>query len=501
MNSPGQILRTLFFILFAFTILSAAYTQSKVTVVYNYKLSKHLKDSFFFYLMKPLSSGLINEPLDFTEKTISYKRIDSLCETVCQYSVADTSCGVLLDGYGHEIFIIPGDTIQITIIPKQLEEPINFSKIYTAHNFQYTGANKFIYSLFDSLTSVSGDIRFKHILLKEVDDDLNKYFQLSTKMYQERMQYLEYYCARYFVPKRFFKLAEAEIFSAYIDNLYAPVFFQRFNKEKFPLAYQKILDTAQLNNESLFFKTFLYQYAAFAYFSYSANKNSDIFFYDKNSYLIKFYSLIKKECPDSMRDNLLVHLFEWNVKNQTSSYDSLLGNFKSICKREDYITYLDSVIRIEEVRKANVKSISLDQALNCIVDNNIGDGIRIKQLLQAGNPVVFDCWASWCGPCISEMPFEKEFEKKYKGKILFYYLSFDRNRKDWDTKSRQLKMTNTNFLLPDNFKSNFALHFGIDFIPHYLFFDKNGKPFTADAGKPSKKIVFGALLEKLVNVQ
>jgi len=41
------------------------------------------------------------------------------------------------------------------------------------------------------------------------------------------------------------------------------------------------------------------------------------------------------------------------------------------------------------------------------------------------------CWASCCIPCIRQIPFEKELEKKYKGKINFIYLSFDKNINDW----------------------------------------------------------------------
>ena len=41
------------------------------------------------------------------------------------------------------------------------------------------------------------------------------------------------------------------------------------------------------------------------------------------------------------------------------------------------------------------------------------DGNRIKLSDMRGKPVVLNFWASWCGPCKSEMP---DFEEAYKEK-------------------------------------------------------------------------------------
>ena len=106
-----------------------------------------------------------------------------------------------------------------------------------------------------------------------------------------------------------------------------------------------------------------------------------------------------------MQNHILVHLFEWNVKNQISSYDSLLSNFKYICRNIEYETYLDKAILKETTRRNNINKITLKEALDCSIVGFKGSKTTIQDILLNGKPTIIDCWASWCGPCIAQMPF------------------------------------------------------------------------------------------------
>ena len=45
-----------------------------------------------------------------------------------------------------------------------------------------------------------------------------------------------------------------------------------------------------------------------------------------------------------------------------------------------------------------------------------------------GKVILIDFWATWCGPCIKEIPSLIELEKEYYGKdITFVSISFDKD--------------------------------------------------------------------------
>lgn len=56
-----------------------------------------------------------------------------------------------------------------------------------------------------------------------------------------------------------------------------------------------------------------------------------------------------------------------------------------------------------------------------------GNLIDQKTLLE--KPVVINYWATWCKPCIEEMPVFETLSKKYKGKITFLFVTDEEQSK------------------------------------------------------------------------
>ena len=52
---------------------------------------------------------------------------------------------------------------------------------------------------------------------------------------------------------------------------------------------------------------------------------------------------------------------------------------------------------------------------NIILNPLMGKKIKLENYLSTG-PVLINFWATWCAPCIKEMPYLDQFEKKYKDK-------------------------------------------------------------------------------------
>ena len=84
-----------------------------------------------------------------------------------------------------------------------------------------------------------------------------------------------------------------------------------------------------------------------------------------------------------------------------------------------------------------------EMALRTVLGNNYidivqkdadGKEVSLKSVIETeGNKyVLVDFWASWCSPCMGEVPFLVETYTKYHGKgFEIYGVSFDEDRGDW----------------------------------------------------------------------
>lgn len=112
-----------------------------------------------------------------------------------------------------------------------------------------------------------------------------------------------------------------------------------------------------------------------------------------------------------------------------------------------------------------------------------------------GKYVYMDIWATWCKPCIEEIPSIKKLSKEFKDhNITFVSISTDHARGsngDWDAaREKWVKMvsrkqlTGTQLWAKDNFQE-FESAFLIESIPRFILIDPEGKIVNSFAMRPS----------------
>ena len=105
-----------------------------------------------------------------------------------------------------------------------------------------------------------------------------------------------------------------------------------------------------------------------------------------------------------------------------------------------------------------------------------------------GKYVYIDVWATWCGPCIAEIPALKATEEKYRNKnIAFVSMSIDK-KKDydkWRTMVEEKELSGIQLFAPDDWKSDFVSDYGIMGIPRFILIDPEGNIVNANAPRPS----------------
>nr|WP_299385010.1 TlpA disulfide reductase family protein [Allomuricauda sp.] len=105
-----------------------------------------------------------------------------------------------------------------------------------------------------------------------------------------------------------------------------------------------------------------------------------------------------------------------------------------------------------------------------------------------GKYVYIDVWASWCAPCIQEIPALKEIEKTYEGKnISFVSISIDspRSYEAWKNIVVDKALGGSQLLADNAWESDFVQDYQIKGIPRFILIDPEGNIVDANAPSPS----------------
>ena len=111
-----------------------------------------------------------------------------------------------------------------------------------------------------------------------------------------------------------------------------------------------------------------------------------------------------------------------------------------------------------------------EAAPNFELQNLDGQSISLSSL--KGSPVLINFWATWCGPCVSEMPYIQEIHEEWSDKGLIVLAI---NLGDNASQAEQF-LQDHNLSLPVLLDTNkvVAPKYGIRAIPTTFFIDKNG---------------------------
>ncbi len=121
----------------------------------------------------------------------------------------------------------------------------------------------------------------------------------------------------------------------------------------------------------------------------------------------------------------------------------------------------------------NSEEIQKIQAPNFTVYDNNGNTVKLSDL--KGKPVILNFWATWCGPCKSELPaFDKMYEK-YKDKINFMMINLtDGDRETKDAVMEFVLKEGYSFPVYYDTTKEAAYAYGTYSIPVSMFIDKDG---------------------------
>lgn len=154
------------------------------------------------------------------------------------------------------------------------------------------------------------------------------------------------------------------------------------------------------------------------------------------------------------------------LEQDSESLTKIMNGISSDSIKTELLDYLNTHLNF------NTDSINVIKFMNLK-----GKAISFGDILKTNTQMMLiDFWASWCGPCIAELP-NIELLKDSIPNLRVLSLSIDRDKDSWVRKVKELNKKNIDeFCVLDNKQSDkLAKFLKLELIPRYLLVDATGK--------------------------
>lgn len=211
----------------------------------------------------------------------------------------------------------------------------------------------------------------------------------------------------------------------------------------------------------------------------------------------KAFNFAEKNFSGISKDFLISYAINSLLLNNLNLPEKYRNEFLSICKDSSLKKQVEKNLNFGK----NIKKLNgIDELNNYSSDGTLTFDNFLKK--EKGELLLLDFWASWCAPCIEELPHSKLISDKYSSSLKIIYISMDTDSIAWRRSVKNnasLVNINNSYLLLGNFNSSFAKQNSISSIPRYMLVNKKGQIINADAPRPSDpKLIplLDALLKK-----
>jgi len=119
-----------------------------------------------------------------------------------------------------------------------------------------------------------------------------------------------------------------------------------------------------------------------------------------------------------------------------------------------------------------------------------------------GRVVYVDVWATWCGPCVEEIPYAIELHKAFEGndQVIFLNVSVDKDVDAWRSKLEKEKdWKGVHINLSKAQIDSLGINYRVVGYPQYFIIDKDGRIITAKAPRPSSNDVLKGEIQRLTD--
>lgn len=378
--------------------------------------------------------------------------------------------------HGNEMtsmYLEPGDVIDISLDTKQFDETITYTG---------KGAEKNNYLAKKYLANEKANIDFAKIYAMDEPDFLATMDEIKSsrtglisdnKMLSNAFRILEE------------KNAEYEYLNILQNYRSAHAYYTKKEEFKPSEEFLKVLEDVDYNNEEDY-KT-IENYRQFVQNHYITKLN-------ESDNPTEIFKELKESASQTLKNDLANNL-KYNISPNNEHNKAFYDGIMALSSSDE--DFRDGVAaKYHKVRKL-VKG--MPSPLFKDYKNHKKGTTSLSDL--KGKYLYIDIWATWCGPCIREIPYLKELEQQFDDKnIEFVSISIDKpiDHKTWVEMVKSEELGGIQLLADKDWNSKFIKDYAIEGIPRFILIDPKGNIINADAPRPSNPDLVELLNEMIL---
>lgn len=398
-----------------------------------------------------------------------------------KYNIQDIK---LIFGNDHiRLLVIPGEHIHVKINIKDLINGVIFRGDRAKFHNDFTALDYELNKLKTLIDSTESKI---NILAP------NDYKASVIDNENRLLKFLKDYSRKNVVDPLILDWFEANTKYEAANHLIYPynVKFEKYNVKP---NYWNFFDKYPVKNEHALFCSEYYQYCTH-YYIYLGNVEAR--FGDGNKYYgsdwKQFYQInidtIHQTVQGIAADILISNLSNRFINDDLKSFNELMNQIFVKIENENIRNILSARIKSVNTNMENIGSSQKIKIYDYRKDTLKSDILDVLRFKYRNKVIYVDLWASWCGPCIAEMPHSCELQKEFTNRdIVFVFLCNHDNFMNDRAKTiiSEKQVTGEHYLM--NFHQSYLNQdrFKSKGIPAYMIINRKGEIVDNDAPRPS----------------
>lgn len=331
----------------------------------------------------------------------------------------------------------------------------------------------------------TGSIRNNYLVKKSIEEDkltedLDYFYRVDEEQYLKNLEKVKKshlnLLTKYNVES-FFKKAEVKSLEyerlLYIKNFKSNYKFYLGEEISVSKDFTKPIETINLKNEKDYKTQPFYRYLVNSHW----NKKMD-----KANNVDEMLSIIRKTPSRDIAINLIESCFS-KISSDKEKGEIYLNFIKKVTDHKPYIEAAEKKYKESKESEKNVKG---EISPEFSYENIEGKLISLSDF--KGKYIYIDVWATWCAPCVKQIPYLKKLEEHFKNKdIVFISISVDKKKmkKNWKNYVQKKQLGGVQLFADNSFDSDFMNAYDVSSIPRFILIDIEGNIIDAKAPRPS----------------